>query len=258
MSWQAPNLTSQHCFFGYKGGFSTGVFSGLNISPKGNENLKEFQQNLDYIASRFGLDSSKLVLLNQGTSNIPHYVVSPSQYLLDGDGLVTDQEDIILCLRTADCAPILLEDTQNHIIGAAHAGWRGAIGGIIENTVALMCQKGADIKNISAAIGPCIAQKSYEVDENFYQTFIARQSDYARYFTASSTNHYLFDLEGFCFSKLQNCGIKNITAAHLDTYALEDDYYSYRRFTHRGQVLANGGFAAQMSAIVLRSNSHAS
>ncbi len=254
MSWQAPNLKSEHCFFGSKGGFSTGVFKGLNISPKGNKNPQEFAQNLAYIATQFGLDSSRLVLLNQGVSNIAHYAASPSQYTLNGDGLVTNQKDIILCLRTADCAPILLEDTKNHIIGAAHAGWRGAFSGIIENTVKLMLQKGAELNRISAAIGPCIAQKSYEVDNNFYQTFTTANAEYAKYFIPSSKNsHYLFDLEAFCQYKLQSCGIKNISASHLDTYALEDDYYSYRRFTHRRQVLTNGGFAAQMSSIVLRS-----
>ena len=254
MTWYAPNLTSSHRFFGSKGGFSTGVFAGLNISPKGNENPQEFEQNLAYVATQFGLDSSHLMMLNQGVSNVAHYVSAPSQYQLDGDGLVTDKNDIILCLRTADCAPILLEDTKNHIIGAAHAGWRGAFFGIIENVIDLMLQKGAELDHISAAIGPCIAQKSYEVDDNFYQTFISANTDYAKYFALSSTNnHYLFDLESFCYDKLQSCGIKDISASHLDTYELEEDYYSYRRFTHRHQVLNNGGFAAQMSAIVMRS-----
>ena len=146
----------------------------------------------------------------------------------------------------------MLEDAKSGIIGAAHAGWRGAFKGVIENTIDLMVQKGAKKQNIAAAVGPCIAQKSYEVDAGFYQTFQQKDKSYEKYFAAGVNNHYLFDLERFCVDKLKNYGIENVTASGHDTYENEPEYYSYRRFTHQGIVKENGGFAAQMSAIVLR------
>lgn len=252
MSWVAPNLQNKHQFFGRKGGVSRGVFAGLNISPKGCDSEAEWRQNLKIAAEYFSLSEKNLVLLNQGVSAKVFYVDKPSCLELEGDGLVTDCPEVILALRTADCAPILLEDAKSGIIGAAHAGWRGAFKGVIENTIDLMVQKGAKKQNIAAAVGPCIAQKSYEVDAGFYQTFQQKDKSYEKYFAAGVNDHYLFDLERFCVDKLKNYGIKNVTASGHDTYENEPEYYSYRRFTHQGIVKENGGFAAQMSAIVLR------
>ncbi len=252
MSWIAPNLKNRHNFFGRENGVSRGIFAGLNISPKGCGSKTEWHQNLEIAANYFGLSEQNLVLLNQGVSAKVFYADKPSCLKLEGDGLVTDQPEVILALRTADCAPILLEDAERGIIGAAHAGWRGAFKGVIENTIDLMLQKGAKRQNIAAAVGPCIAQKSYEVDKEFYQTFQQKDMAYEKYFAIGVNDHYLFDLEGFCVDKLKNCGIENVVAAHRDTYGNELEYYSFRRFTHQGNVKENGGFAAQMSAIVLR------
>lgn len=251
MSWKAANLQNRHLFFGRQGGISKGVFAGLNISPKGCDSEKELGQNLEIVADYFGLGRQNLALLNQGVSADTFYIDKPSFLELTGDGMVTDKSNIILGLRTADCAPILLEDAKNGIIGAAHAGWRGAFKGIIENTVSLMCQKGAYVKNIAAAVGPCIAQDSYEVEESFYQTFEQKNKKFAKYFRIGENNHYLFDLEQFCVDKLKECGVDNITFSHQDTYKNEEEYYSFRRFTHQREIKPNGGFAAQMSAIVL-------
>lgn len=252
MSWIAHNLLNNHNFFGRENGVSQGVFAGLNISPKGCDSEAEWRQNLEIAANYFDLSAQNLVLLNQGVSADVFYVDKPSCLRLDGDGLVTDKPEVVLALRTADCAPILLEDVKNGIIGAAHAGWRGAFKGVIENTVDLMIQKGAKIQNIAAAVGPCIAQKSYEVDKVFYQTFQQKDKLYEKYFMVGANNHYLFDLERFCVDRLKKYGIENVAASHHDTYSDEQGYYSFRRFTHQGNIKENGGFAAQMSAIVLR------
>ena len=251
MSWIAPNLQNKNHFFGRNGGVSRGIFAGLNVSPKGCNNSEELEQNLEIAAQYFGLHKQNFALLNQGVSNKVFYIDEPTFLEFDGDGMVTDKPNIILGLRTADCAPILLEDAKNKIIGAAHAGWRGAFKGIIENTIDLMIAKGADLKNIYVAIGPCIAQSSYEVDLGFYDVFMQKNAEYKSYFSKVNDTHYLFDLERFCADKLRDCGIANITISEQDTYKNSDECYSFRRFTHQGLVKENGGFAAQLSAIVL-------
>ena len=253
MSWIAPNLQNSHNFFGSSGGFSSGVFRGLNVNPKGNEILSEWEKNIEYIAGFFDLRKKDLVLLKQGVSANVFYVDKPSLFEFEGDGMVTDKPNIILGLRTADCAPILLEDIQSGIVGVAHAGWRGAIKGVIENTINLMLKKGASISNIAAAVGPCIAQNSYEVDENFYNFFITENKDFSKFFITKNNKRY-FDLENFCVDKLKKSGIVNVSFSGQDTYSLKENYYSFRRFTHENKIKKNGVFATQMSAIVMKEN----
>lgn len=251
--WTAPNLTlKKHCFFGSKGGVSQGVYAGLNVNTKSDDNINNLNKNLDIIAQYFDLKKENLLLLNQGVSANAVYVECPSRDEIEADGAVTDKKDIILSVRTADCVPVLLEDRKSGIIGAAHAGWRGAYKGIIENVVALMIKKGADINTIAAAVGPCIAQKSYEVDDGFYRQFVNDNVNFEKYFAKGiRIGYYQFDLEGFCVDKLKNCGIKNITASGIDTYTEKDKYYSFRRFTHQGIIKKPKCFATEISTIVL-------
>ena len=146
----------------------------------------------------------------------------------------------------------MLEDRAAGVIGAAHAGWRGAYKGIIENVIALMLSKGARKENIAAAVGPCIAQKSYEVDAGFFRQFTEKDAGFNRYFKAGvREGFYQFDLERFCVDRLRKSGIVNITASGLDTYTLKDEYYSFRRFTHQGIVQRPKCFPTELSAIVL-------
>ncbi|MBQ9236053.1 MAG: peptidoglycan editing factor PgeF [Alphaproteobacteria bacterium] len=251
MRLQAPNLTFKHCFFDRAGGVSTGVFGGLNISPKGVASADELWQNLGIAAREMGLKLSDLLLLNQGVSNRALRVEAASSYTLTADGAATKTKNVALCLRTADCAPILLEDAVNKVIGAAHAGWRGAVDGIIENTIETMISLGAERDKIKAAVGPCIAQKSYEVDKRFYKNFIARSKEYHQFFICSPEAKYYFDLAAFCRFRLEKCGIDDIAVLMKDTYALAEDYYSYRRFTHQGVIKPQVGFGAQLSLIVM-------
>lgn len=253
MGWQAENLDKRkHYFFGLAGGVSKGIYAGLNVNTKSDDNAEDVAENLRRAAAKFGLGKENLLLLNQGVSSTAIYADEACQDKIEADGAVTDKSGIILCIRTADCTPVLLEDRKNGIIGAAHAGWRGAYKGIIENVVALMLAKGASLENIAAAVGPCIGQKSYEVDEAFYRQFIDKAEDYGKYFINGVKNgFYQFDLESFCVDRLKGCGVKNISASGLDTYSLEDDYYSFRRFTHRGIVQKPKCFATELSAIVL-------
>ena len=248
MTYKAPNLcVKRHCFFGADGGFSTGFYKGLNVNTKSDDDQEKVRANLQKAAEEFGLGLKNLHLLNQGVSSHVEYVEKPTQDEMTADGAVTDKREIILCIRTADCAPVLLADYEHGVIGAAHAGWRGALAGVIENTVDLMLQKGAKEDCIAAAVGPCIAQKSYEVDEGFYDAF-ARPEYFVK---GQRDGHYLFDLEKFCVDRLKTCGVKNISASGIDTYAEEDKYYSFRRFTHQGLVKKPKCFPTELSAVVL-------
>lgn len=251
--WTAPNLTfKKHCFFGADGGVSKGIYAGLNVNTKSDDDIDNLNKNLEYVAQYFDLKKENLLLLNQGVSAKAVYVDKPSRDEVEADGAVTDKEGIILSIRTADCAPVLLEDRTAGIIGAAHAGWRGAYKGIIENVVGLMLEKGANIDDMAAAVGPCIAQKSYEVDDNFYMQFINNNVNFEKYFAkGKKIGYYQFDLEAFCLDKLKKCGIKNIKASGIDTYTQKDKYYSFRRFTHQGIINKPKCFATEISTIVL-------
>lgn len=163
------------------------------------------------------------------------------------DAMVTDKTGLLLGILTADCAPILFADAQAGVIGAAHAGWRGALAGVTDFTVAAMEQLGARRAHIKAAVGPCIGQASYEVDDAFRERFLADNSANVRFFTDGSAGKPHFDLEAFVVHRLVSAGISEVEALHRDTYALGDLFYSYRRATHRGEP----DYGRQLSAIAL-------
>ena len=166
---------------------------------------------------------------------------------VEADAMVTNRPGLILGIVTADCAPVLLFDSQARIIGAAHAGWRGAASGVIANTVVAMEKIGASRANIIAAIGPCIAQQSYEVDASMKAKFSAGD---ARFFAAGKPGHWQFDLPGFVASQLTLAGITQVDDLGLDTYANAKRFYSFRRSTHRDEP--TGG--RQISLIGLRAS----
>jgi YfiH family protein len=161
------------------------------------------------------------------------------------DALVTATPGLVLGIVTADCAPVLLADREAGVIGAAHAGWRGAQAGVIANTVAAMVDLGASPARIAAAIGPCVAQRNYEVDAPFRAHFPADED--ARFFAPGREGHYQFDLPGYVAERLRRAGVESIETLGRDTYGEEADFFSYRRATHRGQQ--TGG--RQISLIAL-------
>jgi YfiH family protein len=148
---------------------------------------------------------------------------------------VTDRPGLALGILTADCAPVLFADASAGVVGAAHAGWKGAIGGVVEATVEAMERLGASRGNIAAAVGPAIARRSYEVDEGFFRAFTARDPEHERFFTGGRPGRYQFDLEGFVVSRLAAAGLARIEALGLDTYSEPDRFFSYRRTTHRSE-----------------------
>lgn len=240
----------RHGFFTRRGGCSSGLYHSLNCGPGNDDHPENVQKNRQTILAMLDPHAEKICGLYQIHSNVVHFLDQPWEggKLLKGDGMVTRQKNIVLGILTADCAPVLLADPENGVIGAAHAGWQGALTGIVENTVQMMCDNGAENSNIVAAIGPCIAQQNYEVGPEFLKNFTDLESDHQRFFTNSpKENHHLFDLRGFVLDRLEKAGIQNISVNPHDTYALEDDFFSYRRSTHRGEV----DYGRQISAIML-------
>jgi YfiH family protein len=161
--------------------------------------------------------------------------------------MVTDTPNVLLGILTADCAPVLFADHHAVVVGAAHAGWRGAIAGVTDATIEAMERLGARRENIHAAVGPCIAQPSYEVDEVFRAKFIEHDSDNARFFVIGSAGKPHFDLEAYVVHRLIAAGIDEVEALNLDTYCDAERFYSFRRSTHRGEA----DYGRQLSAIAI-------
>jgi hypothetical protein len=161
--------------------------------------------------------------------------------------MVTDRPNLLLGILTADCAPVLFADHRAVVVGAAHAGWRGALAGVTDSTIAAMERLGARRDDIHAAVGPCIGQPSYEVDEAFRQAFLDHESDNARFFVTGAAGKPHFDLEAYVVHRLIAAGVGEVEALNLDTYSDAERFYSYRRSTHSGEA----DYGRQLSAIAI-------
>ena len=161
--------------------------------------------------------------------------------------MVTNRPGLLLGIVTADCVPVLFADAQAGVVGAAHAGWKGAITGVTDNTLAAMEALGADRARIRCAIGPCIAQKSYEVDAAFYQRFVDENPENERFFSDGKPGHYQFDIEGYVAARLAQAGVTQIECLGEDTYSQPDRFFSYRRSCHTNEP----GYGRQISLIGL-------
>lgn len=228
----------KHGFFGRAGGVSSGIYEGLNCGFSSNDLPKNVKQNRILVANYLGIEYKNLINPYQVHSNICDIIDAP--FAKDGprmDAFVTKSSGLGIAILTADCTPILFADEENGIIGAAHAGWQGAIGGIIANTVKCMCDNGANKSNIKAVIGPCIAKPSYEISKEFYDRFIDEEKNNDSYFEkAKSEGKFYFDLKAYCANKLKMAGVTKIEILPHDTCALEDDFFSNRRRNHRNET----------------------
>ncbi len=243
-----------HGFLGRAGGVSTGILQGLNIALGSADNRAAIIENRKRATAAI-LPSAKLARVYQVHSadvvNAVDAISIATATIEDNppkaDALVTDQPGILLGISTADCAPVLFADHAAGVIGAAHSGWKGAIGGVNEATITAMETLGADRERIACAIGPCIAQKSYEVDAAFYRNFCEVDPENERYFLDGKADHFQFDLEGFVASRLASAGIRKIECLGEDTYSQPSRFFSYRRSCHR----AEPSYGAQFSLIGL-------
>ena len=232
-----------HAFLGRAGGVSSGIYESLNCGLGSRDDRAAVIENRRRACLAVGADG--LATAYQVHSAVAVGVEGVSERL-EADGLATDRPGLALGILTADCAPVLFADPEAGVVGAAHAGWRGALDGILEATVEQMVRLGADPAGTVAAVGPCIAQESYEVGEDFRMRFEAADSGNARWFVPGRHARAQFDLAGYVAARLAATGVA-VRTAMVDTYRDGNGYFSYRRACHRGE----GDFGRQLSVIAL-------
>ncbi|WP_417246893.1 peptidoglycan editing factor PgeF [Celeribacter sp.] len=227
----------QHGFFTRKGGASSGVFDGLNCGFGSSDQADVVKINRARAAQALGLSAGDLCSAHQVHSADVVRVTGPQDSTPPTcDALVTDQPDLALVILTADCQPVLFADAKAGVIGAAHAGWKGAIGGILEATIDEMEALGASRENITAIIGPSISQRAYEVGPEFLDDFLADSPDNARFFANGEGDRYQFDLPAFGLHRLRQAGVGHAEWTRHCTYSDPARFYSYRRSVHRKEA----------------------
>ena len=237
-----------HGFLGRRGGVSAGEVAGLNVGYGSNDDRSAIAENRRRAVDAV-LPGAELATVHQVHSADAVFAdrAWPQDERPHADALVTDRPRLLLGILTADCAPVLFADSDAGVVGAAHAGWRGALAGVTDSTIAAMERLGARRHRIAAAVGPCIAQLSYEVDDGFRQRFFDQEPGSGRFFAESATGKPHFDLPAYIVHRLLAAGIEQVEALHLDTYANTDRFYSFRRATHRGEA----DYGRQVSLIAL-------
>ncbi|MGP9805748.1 peptidoglycan editing factor PgeF [Paracoccus sp. NSM] len=238
----------RHGFFTRKGGASSGLFSGLNCGRRSTDQSDMVQVNRARVAVAMGVQPACLATVKQVHSADVVTLGSGDDLEkvkeINADGIVTARRDVAIAVLTADCQPILLADPAAGVVGACHAGWRGALAGVIEATVASMRDLGAT--EIRAVIGPTISQRNYEVGDAFMDEFLAEDPESERFFSGGPKGSPHFDLPGFGLKRLREAGVEAEWSRHC-TYADPDRFFSYRRATHEGQV----DYGRLISAIAL-------
>ena len=237
-----------HGFLGRRGGISVGECAGLNVGFGSQDDPEAIAGNRRLAVTALHPEA-ELVTVHQVHS--AEVVLAKHSWPLDRrpkvDAMVTDTPNLLLGILTADCAPVLFADHREAVVGAAHAGWRGALAGVTDATIEAMEKLGARREQIHAAVGPCVAQPSYEVDEAFRTNFLHADADNARFFVTGPAGKPHFDLEAYVVHRLIAAGIGEVEALNLDTYADSDRFFSFRRATHRGEA----DYGRQLSAIAI-------
>lgn len=240
----------RHGYFTREGGVSNGIYGSLNIGLGSSDERGHVLENRNRVASALGVDAANLVS--------PYQIHSPDVIVVTGpfedgadrkaDALVTKTRGLAIGVATADCGPVLFADPQARVIGAAHSGWKGAFGGVLQNTVAAMESLGASKSGIRAVLGPTISQDAYEVGPEFHDRFVADNPENTRYFEPSGQpQHFMFDLPAFITDRLRDLGLRHVGGTGHCTYKDEDRFFSYRRTTHRKEP----DYGRQISAIAL-------
>lgn len=251
-TYEADNLNHKrikHGFFTRLGGVSTGIYEGLNVGLGSKDDTANVHENRRLATHQLGGEKAILQTVYQIHSR---QVVTVDQPWQDGanpeaDALVTNKAGIVLGILTADCAPVLFADPKAKVIGAAHSGWKGSFGNVVEHTLRAMEALGAKRKNIHAAIGPCIKQESYEVGPDFFKTAMDFHPANLKFLKKNDAGRYQFDLTGHVERKLRESDIESIAIIDQDTYRNADEFYSYRRMTHKNEA----DYGRQLSAICL-------
>ena len=229
-------LPPRHGFFTRKGGASSGIFAGLNCGTGSSDQAEIVAINRTRVAEAMGVAPDALVTVNQVQSPDVVTVTGPLADRPRADAMVTAMPGLALAVLTADCQPVLFADAQAGVIGAAHAGWRGALDGVLEATVAAMEALGARREAISAVIGPCISQAAYEVGPEFLDAFRDDDPANTRFFANGAGDRLLFDLPGFGLHRLRTAGVGQAEWVRHCTYRDSERFYSFRRTTHSGEA----------------------
>ncbi len=229
----------RHGFFTRRGGASSGIFAGLNCGAGSSDQSATVRMNRARVAEAMEVAPQALVTIRQTHS--PDVVTlsgpaEPGAPCPEGDAMVTATPGVALGILTADCQPVLFADTEARVIGAAHAGWRGALDGVLENTLDAMEHLGASRARIRAVIGPCISQRAYEVGQEFLETFLDEDPAHGRFFINGVAGKYQFDLVGFGLARLRGAGVAEAQWTGHCTYDDPARFYSYRRSVHDGQA----------------------
>lgn len=242
-------------FYGRKGGVSTGIYTSLNCGPGSGDDLAKVMENRQRVAMDLGVDLDNLASLWQIHSPDCIQVHEPlptGEERPKADAMATDVPGMALGILTADCGPVLFEGRTKAgkpVIGAAHAGWGGAVGGVLEATLVQMESLGAPRDSIIVAVGPCIGPASYEVSAGFEKPFLDHDPESERFFkSARREGHFMFDLPGYIAARLAKAGVGRVSLSGIDTYKDEENCFSFRRATHR----AEGDYGRQVSAIVIK------
>ncbi|WP_298858067.1 peptidoglycan editing factor PgeF [uncultured Sulfitobacter sp.] len=225
-------LPVKHGFFTRRGGASSGVFAGLNCGQGSSDQSEIVAINRARVADAMGVAPDHLLGVHQVHSATAIPVTAPYAEKPRADALVTSTPGLALSVLSADCQPVLFADAEAGVIGAAHAGWRGALDGVLHATVDAMEDLGAKRENIAAVIGPSISQRAYEVGPEFMDSFMAEDADYARYFINGEGDRMLFDLPGFGLNRLRAAGVGRAEWTRHCTFSDPERFYSYRRTTH--------------------------
>lgn len=225
-----------HGFFTRLGGASSGVFAGLNCGYGSSDQQDVVMINRSRVAKMLGVETDHLIGVHQVHSADAVVVTGPINPAPKVDGLVTATEGIALAILTADCQPVLFADDKARVIGAAHAGWKGALNGVLEATIQKMETLGANRNDIAAMIGPSISQDNYEVGPEFRETFLAANASFDRFFRQGHGDRFHFDLPAFGLDKLRQSGIKRAAWTRHCTYDDAKRFYSYRRSVHEKQA----------------------
>ena len=218
----------KHCFFSRKGGFSKGLYKGLNCGRGSKDNRINILKNLAYVAQKIFVNKDKLVLMNQSHSNkVIEIKKNNYKKKINSDAMITKVRGLALGVVSADCVPVIIYDLKNEIVGCIHVGWKGAFSGIIKNTINKTKKINSGNK-IFASVGPCIGKKSYEVDITFYKRFLNKSKKNKKYFSNKNKTKKLFNLRKFVADKLTELKVK-VDHVNRDTFREKSNFFSYRR-----------------------------
>ena len=221
----------KHCFFSRKNGVSKGIYNSLNCGINSKDNKENVIQNINIVSKKLNCEKKPIVALNQNHGNkvVCFNNQEDVKNKIIGDAIVTTLKNVGISVLTADCVPILFYNPQKKIAGCVHAGWKGALNGIIENTVDKFLELDSNTRNLVAAVGPCISHHHYEVGQDFYKKFVDQNKNNQQFFIVLNDKKYLFNIRNYINAKLIGLGINNIDHIEMDTFSNKENFFSYRR-----------------------------